>query len=100
MLHMRRFLSRRHIVPKKGIVMKKIVKLIGIDSWNRPIFKWNEGKEYYGSTDKLFSLDASEESILEEVTEEDLTYFGGRFGCEPMGSPATNIKIDRERNTL
>jgi len=80
----------------------KMVKFQGVDSWNRPVFQYNSSpdgnrrhNEFYGATDVLFDYDATEAEVLARVTEADLTYFGSRFGCEPMGSPAGNIKIER-----
>ena len=63
------------------------VAFVGVDHWNRPIFKDVDRKNYYGSTDKLFPYMESESSVLKQVTAEDLLYFGNSFGCEPMGSP-------------
>ena len=62
------------------------LKFKGIDDWNRPVFKDIEKKQYYGSTDILFSFSDSEEKVLAEITrKEQLTWFGNSFGCEPMG---------------
>lgn len=72
----------------------------GIDSFNRPVFKDIESRDRYGSCDKLFSDDATEDEVLKEVTEEDLLFFGLKFGCEPMGTPAPkSLRIIR-RSTL
>ncbi len=68
------------------------VWFVGIDSWNRPIFK-DELNNYYGSTNKLFPYPASEHDVMKIVTPEDLTYFGSKFDCEPMGTPVSNITI-------
>lgn len=70
------------------------VEFIGIDSFNRPIFKGDDGR-FYGSTNKLFGYADTEEKILKYISEEDLTFFGYAFDCEPMGSPVENIKISR-----
>lgn len=60
----------------------------GIDSWNRPVFKSELGY-FYGSTDKLFSFSGTykdtEADIRNEITSDDIEYFGRSFGCEPMG---------------
>lgn len=71
------------------------VKYVGIDSFNRPIFKSLEKKAFYGSTNKLFSYGATEQEVLEKVDENDLCYFGNSFGCEPWGTPAENLSIVR-----
>lgn len=63
------------------------VQFVGIDSFNRPIFKSVTDKAHYGSTEKLFSLDAQETEVLSTISVNDLEYFGSSFGCEPMGTP-------------
>ena len=72
--------------------MEKI-KFRGIDSWNRPVFKSLERKNFYGSVNKLFDMDATKEEVLKKVSEFDLCFFGNFFGCEPMGTPAEHIEI-------
>lgn len=47
------------------------VEYVGIDSFNRPIFKSEMGN-FYGSCDKLFHYSASEEEVLMNVTVQDL----------------------------
>jgi hypothetical protein len=66
------------------------VKLIGIDSWNRPVFRdiREDKNEFYGSVDILCDFSDTETDILEKVTAKDLCYFGTSFGCEPDGDPA------------
>ena len=61
------------------------IKFFAIDSWNRPVFK-SESGQFYGATDKLFEDGTTEEKVLETVTEEDITWFGLHFDCEPMGN--------------
>lgn len=66
------------------------VKFHGIDGFNRAVFKEvREDKKhfYYGRTFGLFSYHATEQEVLESVKDEELTYFGRSFGCEPMGTP-------------
>lgn len=75
--------------PEKAV---KEVRFLGIDGWNRPVFQASDS-EFYGATDILFDDYATEAEVLSKVSEKDLTYFGSRFGCEPMGSPSGNIKI-------
>jgi hypothetical protein len=72
------------------------VKFEGIDSWSRPIFKDVDSSMRFGSVDKLFGGDIKKEEILQLITESDLTYFGNRFDCEPMGDPVDNIEIVEE----
>jgi len=73
------------------------VKFVGIDDWNRPIFK-DDKKNYYGSTDILFDYDETEGNVLERVEAKDLTFFGNHFGCEPMGIPYDVQIIKQEDN--
>ena len=73
------------------------VKYYGIDSWNRPIFKDAENN-YYGSTDKLFAHTDLPAKVLSDVDEDDLTYFGNHFGCEPMGTKVEGLKIQDKFN--
>ena len=61
------------------------VQYVGIDSWNRPVFK-GDNNAYYGSTDKLYPVGAAESEVLTNLTVEDLEYFGQEFDCEPMGT--------------
>ena len=72
--------------------MKNKIKFVGIDSWNRPIFKNIKCESFYGSTDILFNYGDTEEKVLEKVSEKDITWFGNKFGCEPMGTPC-NVEI-------
>lgn len=69
------------------------IKFKGIDGWNRPVFKSLKFKNFFGSLDKLFSDDATEEEVLKTVGVDDLCFFGNTFGCEPMGTNAVNIAI-------
>lgn len=77
--------------PKKEI----LIKFEGIDRFNRPIFKSLDTKSRYGSVDMLFNYNATEEEVLERISEKDLLWFGNSFGCEPMGDPCENLKIMR-----
>lgn len=72
----------------------KEVRFVGMDDWNRPVFRAAKS-EFYGCTDILFDYGVTEDEVLSKVKESDLTYFGSRFGCEPMGSKAGNIVIVR-----
>jgi hypothetical protein len=62
------------------------LKFVGIDSWNRPVFKSPTEKKYFGDVNQLFNYEATETEVLKNVTIYDLCYFGDHFGCEPMGS--------------
>jgi hypothetical protein len=75
---------------------KELVKFVNIDGWNRPIFRSIKFKRnFYGCTDKLFPFETGEAEVLEKITEADLCFFGNRFNCEPMGTPANNLEIVR-----
>jgi len=66
----------------------------GIDAWNRPCFRsLDRPARFFGATDKLFRDDASIDTVLSEVTAADLTYFGARFDCEPMGTAAVCVIV-------
>ena len=54
-----------------------------------------EKKKFYGSPDKLFNHNTDDNEVLKIVDEKDLTYFGERFNCEPLGiSINPEIKIE------
>ena len=75
--------------------MKKL-RFKGIDSFNRPVFVSVESPNcFYGSLDILFGFNSTEEEVLSKITEKDLCYFGYRFDCEPTGTAAGHIKIQR-----
>ncbi len=76
--------------------MENIIEFIGIDSWNRPIFKDDKGN-YYGSVDKLFDYTDTKEQVLSVITEKDLLFFGTSFDCEPMGNKVKNLKIKKDK---
>lgn len=62
------------------------LKWVGIDNWNRPVWKAPDKREYYGSVNDLFDYEATEEEVLKKVDTYGLCYFGNHFGCEPMGT--------------
>lgn len=66
--------------------MEKTIKLkfVGIDDWNRPVFKSELG-HYYGSVDKLFEYNADDKTVLSQLSVDDICYFGSSFNCEPNG---------------
>lgn len=75
---------------------KEKIKFVGIDSWNRPVFKsMDKPRHFYGDVHTLFDYDATEEKVLARLTADDLCYFGSRFDCEPWGTPVNNLKIER-----
>ncbi len=59
---------------------------VGIDSWNRPVWKAPDQNAYFGSVTELFDYNDTEETVLKKVDSFGLCYFGDSFGCEPMGT--------------
>ncbi len=77
--------------------MEKI-KFVGIDRWNRPVFKsLDKQRHFYGDVHTLFSYDATEEEVLQKIDVNELCYFGSRFDCEPYGTPVDNLTIVRSK---
>lgn len=63
------------------------LKFVGIDNWNRPVWKAPDQKAaYYGSVNELFDDGAPEVEVLQKVDTYELCYLGDHFGCEPMGT--------------
>lgn len=74
--------------------MSEKIQFYGIDGFNRPVFKsLDKPRHFYGNTSKLFGYEATEAEVLEQVTADDLCYFGSRFDCEPYGTGAVNLEI-------
>ena len=70
----------------------RTVQFHGVDGFNRPVFRAENG-DYYGSTSKLVDLDCSEEQVKAVVTDKDLCYFGRSFDCEPCGGGHNEVTI-------
>jgi len=75
-----------------------LIKYVGIDSWNRPIFK--SANSYYGSVNTLFpNKNIAPNDTNEEIIEyfknniNELEYFGDEFDCEPNGGLNKCIKL-------
>ena len=74
------------------------IKFVGIDDWNRPIFK-GEGKKYYLSdVNNLFDYDATDEQVKEFYKDKVplnsyITYHGRSIDDEPNGG---KLKFDLE----
>ena len=71
------------------------IKFEDFDNWDRPIFKDINSQDRYGSLDIWFKGFVTTEMVLNNITEDDLTYFGNTFNCKPIGTPVKNIKIIR-----
>ena len=64
------------------------IKFRGIDDQNRAVYKLeNKPTIYVGSTEKLFSFDATKEQVNDYFKNNlhELEYFGKSFNCEPNG---------------
>lgn len=81
---------------------KHQIKYVGIDSWNRPVFKLlNNSKDYYyGSVNTLFGLDATEEQVRKKVDISEIVYFGTTFDCEPEGTSISNTEIKWKKEAV
>ncbi len=77
---------------------KKIIKIkfVGVDNWNRPVFRNIESKSHYGSVSTLFPWESKEEEVVKYFKEniDELEYFGNHFGCEPMGGLDSRLKLE------
>lgn len=76
-------------------MINKDIIFIGIDSWNRPVFKTVDKQEIYGSTTTLFSYGDTPKRIIDYFKDNlgELEYFGTHFNCEPHGGLISNGKI-------
>ena len=68
------------------------IQFVGIDSWNRPVFKHVKYPLYFGSVAILFpDKEKAPNNTPEEISEyfkkriDELEYFGESFDCEPHG---------------
>lgn len=76
---------------KKG---KRIVHFWTIDDWNRAVFRDSSGN-LFGCLDILFDYNATEDVVLEDITEEHLCYFGKNIDDDPMGDYVEGLLIER-----
>lgn len=76
------------------------IRFVGIDGWDRPIFKDDRlPNSFFGDTGRLFSADNPKAAILNcyeghPHLDHIITYFGSSFGCEPLGLPLTGLDIE------
>lgn len=70
------------------------LEFVGIDDWNRPVFKEIGTRLYFGSLDILFHYQETEAKIKEKVSEKDLLYFGTDPDGDPMGTSPGVIRIN------
>lgn len=84
---------------KMKLKIKKITLYFrGIDDWNRPVFKRDDARLYYGDIYNLFSHCDDKDKVLNFYKEnpekiKDLSFFGSSFNCEPQG---TKLRDDLE----
>ena len=73
------------------------IKFVGIDEWNRPIFKVLDKNYYISDLNNLFPLDVSEIDIKvfysSKKLSEILTYHGQIADCEPMGDKLKDLNF-------
>lgn len=72
------------------------IKYIGLDDWNRPVFKNVNSDSHYGSVTTLFNFSDKREDIIEYFIENihELEYFGDKFGCEPCGGLDSRLRLE------
>ena len=66
------------------------ISFVGIDDWNRPVFKLKDKKVYFGDTNKLWTfneLGENNKNLIEYYSKNPqcIEFFGGSFNCEPHG---------------
>jgi len=67
-----------------------IIKFVGIDSWNRPVFKQIGKNVFFGDVNKLWvfkELGENNKNLYKyyENNPKTLELFGSEFDCEPHG---------------
>jgi hypothetical protein len=75
------------------------LKFVGIDDWNRPVFKDIDDDFYFGDVNRLWvfrELGENNETILNYYRDNigALEFFGRRFNCEPHGGLASHVKLN------
>ena len=68
--------------------MKTLIYFVGIDEWNRPVFKCIASKLYFCDTENLFKFDITEKEIVErykQIGTGTICYKGKHFNSEPEG---------------
>lgn len=66
--------------------MKTFIYFVGVDEWNRPVFKCDSNKLYYCDTEHLFDYDVKENEIVEQykrIGTSTICYKGTQFNSEP-----------------
>ncbi len=73
---------------------KRQLAYIGVDFWNRPVFKDSFGN-IFGNMDILFNENKTFEEVNKKITEDSIYYFGRNIDDDPQG-----IKINPNKITL
>lgn len=71
--------------------MKSKVYFVGVDDWNRPVFREIGTRRFFCDTDNLVSYDAKESDVIDKykaIGTDTICYKGSSFDAEPMGDPA------------
>jgi hypothetical protein len=76
---------------------------IGLDYMGRPVFKQKDVRNspFYGSVDKVFGQYTSESDILDQISVEDLCFFGNKYSMshgEPHGGDIIYDNYEIVRN--
>lgn len=61
---------------------KRQLKYVGLDNFNRPVFK-DKSAHFYGSVDVLFSSETSPEKIINALSPHNICYFGKNLIVNP-----------------
>ncbi|KAF5080354.1 hypothetical protein DSECCO2_119960 [anaerobic digester metagenome] len=69
------------------------LRFVGIDDWNRAVFKNIDSELYFGDTNKLWTYKelGEDNKLVNEYYKNNtnsLIYFGSEFNCEPNGGKA------------
>lgn len=68
---------------------ERTLEFIGLDDWNRPVFRLPGTNLHFGSTNKLFNWEGTNNDMIVKITNvlslSELEYFGNSFNCEPHG---------------
>ncbi|WP_426575607.1 hypothetical protein ACP179_01800 (plasmid) [Xenorhabdus stockiae] len=79
---------------------------VGVDSWNRPVFKRLSNDKYYCSVDSIFPIDATPETINQFLIDallyrcEEHREFLYYKGCDFEGEPEHPVKFEGGPDTF
>lgn len=68
------------------------IKFVGIDYWNRAIYKIENINVFIGNVNKLFDLNSNKNKVDSycKMHLNQFIIFGNKFDCEPLGTPIKN----------